>query len=274
MSKSNKNDENIFAEERKQLIINLVNKQVKTTVSDLCAEFNVSPATIRNDLRELEFAGLLKRTHGGAISNKKASFDKPYQARLVEYKAEKQAIGKLASTMVQKGDKIIIDVGTTTIELAMCIANIPDLTVVTNDLQVAYYLGAHSDAFLLVTGGFLRPRYNNLYGEIAIRSLEGINVDKAFFSAEAISLEKGATNTNVNVALLKSEYVKHTDQVIVLCDHTKFGKSAFYKFADIEDIDIIVTDEYTDKKTLEQYSNHNIDMEIARLEKPGTKAND
>ena len=80
-----KNEENIFAEERKRLIVELVNRKIKTTVADLCEEFNVSPATVRNDLRELEFAGLLKRTHGGAISNKKTNFDLPYAERLANW---------------------------------------------------------------------------------------------------------------------------------------------------------------------------------------------
>ena len=265
-----KSEENVFAEERKRLIVELVDKQVKTTVSDLCEEFNVSPATIRNDLRELEFAGLLKRTHGGAISNKKSGFDKPYRDRLVERKPEKHAIGKLASTMVQEGDKIIIDVGTTTIELAMCIATIPNITVITNDLQVAYYLSSHSDALVLVTGGFLRPRFNSFFGQTAISALEGINADKAFMSTEAITIEKGATNTDVNVSLLKQELVKRADEVILLCDHTKFGKSAFIRFADIKDIDVIITDEYTDKKTIEEFRRHDIDVEIAYLENEDT----
>lgn len=117
-----KSEENIFAEERKRRIVERVNRQAKTTVSDLCEEFGVSPATVRNDLRELEFAGLLKRTHGGAISNKKTNFDLPYTERLVEHRTEKQAIGKLAATMVEPGDILFIDIGTTTRELAMMIA--------------------------------------------------------------------------------------------------------------------------------------------------------
>ncbi len=260
-----KNEENIFAEERKQLIVELVNKQVKTTVADLCEEFNVSPATVRNDLRELEFAGLIKRTHGGAISNKKKILDTPYSDRLVERKAEKQAIGKLAATMVQEGDKIIIDVGTTTIELAMQIAKIPNVTIVTSDLQVAYYLNSNSSSSVLLTGGFLRNKFNSLFGQIAINALQGVNVDKAFLSAEALDVEKGATNTDPNIALLKRELVKRADEVIFLCDHTKLGKSAFMKFADISEIDVLVTDELADKKMVERFRNANVDVEIASL---------
>ncbi len=261
-----KNDENIFAEERKRLIVDLVNRRIKITVSELCDEFGVSPATVRNDLRELEFAGLLKRTHGGALSNKKTNFDLPYTERLVEHQEEKRAIGKLAATMVEPGDKIIIDIGTTTRELAMMIAEISDITVVTNDLEVAYYLNSHSDAKILLTGGFLRSKFNSLFGQTAIDTLKDINADKAFLSAEGMTIEKGATNTDVNIALVKREFVRRANEVVLLCDSSKFGKCAFMKFADAAEIDLIITDEYADEKILNQYRNHGINVEIASIQ--------
>ncbi|MGI6664306.1 MAG: DeoR/GlpR family DNA-binding transcription regulator [Christensenellaceae bacterium] len=261
-----KHEENIFAEERKQLIVDLVNEQVKTTVADLCQAFSVSPATIRNDLRELEFAGLLKRTHGGAMSNKKVTFDMPYQDRLVERKAEKQAIGKLAAEMVREGDKIIIDVGTTTIELAMYIAEVPNITIVTSDLEVAYYMNAHSSANILVTGGFLRSKFNSLFGQVALQAMEGITVDKAFISAEGFTPEKGATNTDPNIAQLKSKYVECAEQVIILCDHAKLGKSAFMKFADVGEVDLLITDENADMELVEQLRNKGVEVELAQIE--------
>lgn len=261
-----KNDDNIFAEERKLLIVDLVNRRIKTTVADLCEEFNVSPATVRNDLRELESAGLLKRTHGGAISNKKANFDLPYTERLVEHQVEKQVIGKLAATMVEPGDKIIIDVGTTTRELVMRITEIPDITIVTNDLEIAYYLNSHSNARILLTGGFLRNNYSSLSGQMTIDALKDINADKAFISTEGFTLEKGATNTDVNMALVKKEFVKRADEVILLCDSSKFGKSTFVTFADAAEINAIVTDEYVDEKILSLYRNRGIDVELARIQ--------
>ncbi|MEG2520693.1 MAG: DeoR/GlpR family DNA-binding transcription regulator [Christensenellaceae bacterium] len=111
----NKNHEDsIFAEERKHLIVDLVNKNVKTTVINLCERFGVSPATIRNDLRELEEAGLLKRTHGGAISNTKANYEPNAYQKEVENVEEKKMIAKYAAKYVQEGDTIVLDTGTTT----------------------------------------------------------------------------------------------------------------------------------------------------------------
>ena len=111
------NEESVFAEERKHLIVELVNKQVKTTVAQLCDEFKVSPATVRNDLRELEFAGLLKRTHGGAISNRKTNYEPTFYEKLVERIDEKRAIAEAAAAMVQDGDTVAIDSGTTTCQI-------------------------------------------------------------------------------------------------------------------------------------------------------------
>lgn len=259
-------DENIFAQERKQLIVELVNRRVKITVAELCEEFNVSPATVRNDLRELEFAGLLQRTHGGALSNKKVTFDRPYTERLVENQAEKQAIGRLAASLVEEGDKIIIDVGTTTRELALSLAEKQDVTVVTNDLEVAYHMNAFAKSKIFVTGGFLRTNFNTLVGESALNALNDIHVNKAFLSAEGITLDKGATITDMNVASVKKKFLQSADQVILLADSSKFGKTAFTRFADIDQVDMIITDAHADKKILDQYRSHNVKIKIAEVD--------
>ena len=111
-------EDGMFAEERKHMIVDLVNKNIKTTVNNLCEEFSVSPATIRNDLRELEEAGLLKRTHGGAISNIKANYEPNAYQKEIEHVNEKKAIAKRAAQYVHEGDTIALDTGTTTFELA------------------------------------------------------------------------------------------------------------------------------------------------------------
>ena len=119
------------------MIVELINKEIKTTVANLCEKFSVSPATIRNDLRELELAGLLKRTHGGAISNRKASFELNSYQKEVENLEKKAAVAKAAIQYVQDGDIIAIDTGTTTLELAKLLVGRRNITVVTNDLEIA-----------------------------------------------------------------------------------------------------------------------------------------
>ena len=99
-----KKEDNMFAEVRKQMIVDVVNRETKITVSKLCEQFDVSPATIRNDLRELEEAGLLKRTHGGAICNRKTTYEPNAYQKEVEHVAQKQAIARCALNCIQKGD--------------------------------------------------------------------------------------------------------------------------------------------------------------------------
>lgn len=260
-----RNDENVFAEERKQLIVELVNRQVKATVSSLCEEFGVSPATIRNDLRELEFAGLLKRTHGGAIRNKKTSYEKIYEERLVYRKEEKHAIGKAAAAMVQDGDTIIMDTGTTTLEMARFLTDVQGLTVVTNDLGIASYINRHIDADLLVVGGFLRKHYNCFCGPLTISALDGLSVDKVFLSADGVSIEKGISTPNVDISMVRRAFIECADEKILLADHSKFGKTTFVKCADLSEVDVVVTDEKADKKYLSRMREEGVEIEIAKL---------
>ena len=188
-----KPEENIFAEERKHMIVELINKQVKTTVAELCEKFSVSPATIRNDLRELEFAGLLKRTHGGAISNKKASYELNSYQKEIENVDKKVMIGKAAAKYIQDGDIIAIDTGTTTFEFVKLIPSRANITVVTNDLQIATYLEEQSDVGVIMTGGTVRRNFHSTTGPIALGALKGLNVDRSFIAANGATPDRGIT---------------------------------------------------------------------------------
>lgn len=267
-----RNDESVFAEERKQMIVELVNRQVKATVASLCEEFGVSPATVRNDLRELEFAGLLKRTHGGAIRNKKTSYEKIYEERLVYRKEEKHAIGKAAAAMVQEGDTIIMDTGTTTLEMARFLTDVSRLTVVTNDLGIASYLNRNSNADLLVVGGFLRKHFNCFCGPLTVSALEGLSVDKAFISSDGVSVEKGITTPNVDISMVRRAFIDRADEKILLVDHSKFGKTAFVKCADLSEIDVVVTDEKADKKYLARMREEGVEIELAKMPRQGAQS--
>ena len=252
--------DNVTAEERRRIIVELVNRRNNLTVSYLCSYFNVSSATIRNDLRELEMVGSLRRTHGGAVSVNNYRFDLPYIDRLVEHNEEKQAIGQYAVNFVKPGDKIAIDTGTTTRELALSLTQIENITVVTNDLEVAYYLNNHSKANVFLTGGFLRKGFNSISGDVAINTLKNVYIDKAFISAEGITIDKGITTTDINLAIEKTEFIKRASQTILLSDGSKFGRVAFSKFADISDIDTIITTNIDDENIIKEYNDHFVEV--------------
>jgi len=185
------NSENIFAEERKRMIVDLVNTEEKVTVPQLCDRFNVSPATVRNDLRELEAFGLITRTHGGAIRNSRANFEPNAYDKEVAYIKEKREIAAAAVKYVQRGDTIALDTGTTIYEFAKKLCDIDDLTIITNDLQIAIYLERHSNASIIFIGGSVRRDFHCTVGAKAVSDLDGLNVDKAFIASNSVSLTKG-----------------------------------------------------------------------------------
>ncbi len=139
------NKEVLFAEERQSRILKLLKKEHKVLVPQLCELYGVSPATIRNDLNDMESRGLLKRTHGGAILNTKMGFEQNVEQKLTRNSREKEAIAKIAAEYVEDGDAIAIDTGTTTLAFARCLTEKKNLTVITNDLNIAAFLDAETE---------------------------------------------------------------------------------------------------------------------------------
>jgi DeoR family fructose operon transcriptional repressor len=248
----------MFAEERKRMIVELVNTEEKVTVPQLCEYFNVSPATIRNDLRELETHGLIKRTHGGAIKNSHTNFEPNYYDKEVTHIQEKQAIASVAAEYVKPGNTIALDTGTTTYEFAKDIKNIEDLTIITNDLQIALYLEKNSTARLIFIGGAIRRDFHCTVGARALSNLEGLNVDKAFIASNSVSIYKGLTTPNIEMAKIKEKMIEIADQVYLLVDSSKLGETSFVRFAEIGDIDVLITDTGIQPKMMEKLQSQNI----------------
>jgi DeoR family fructose operon transcriptional repressor len=197
------NSPTLFAEERHAQILLLLQEKSKIRVTELCDIFSVSPATIRNDLRDLEKSGKLKRTHGGAIPMEKAAFEPTTMVKNVENIEIKQKLAAYAANLIEEGDTIALDAGTTMMELAKCLCDRKSITVLTNDIRIAMYLEQNTKATILLIGGILRHGLDCTVGPIAISSISSLNVDKAFMGANAFSLEKGFTTPDINQAELK-----------------------------------------------------------------------
>ncbi len=256
----------MFAEERKQKIVNLVNKNIKTSVAELCDYFSVSPATIRNDLRELEFAGLLKRTHGGAIKNKKTNYEPTSVQKEVENIELKQCIAEKAIGFVQEGDTIVLDTGTTMLEFAKRLAYIKNLTIVTYDIKIAYYLEENSDANVILAGGVLRRNFHCTIGSETIGFFNNMNVDKAFLSANGVSVDKGVTTPNMEIAQIKRKIMSFANEVVLLTDSSKIGKISFVKFADLSEFDVIFSDSNIDSEYLEKIKDKIQDVQLCEIQ--------
>lgn len=243
-------EEPLFSEERRQAILRMIEERKKVQVAELATTLGVSPATIRNDLRDLEAANLLLRTHGGAIERPHARFEMEMREREAQQSPAKKAIARVARDQIQDGDTILIDTGTTTRELAYMLADKQRLTVVTNDIGIASTLESAPGVEVFLLGGMIRKGFQcTIVGRLA-----DLTVDKGFFGTNGFSVEAGATTPDISQAATKREMLRIARKVFLLCDHEKFGRVSFSRFASRDDIDTLITDQISDcdRRQLEQ----------------------
>ncbi|MGL4987303.1 MAG: DeoR/GlpR family DNA-binding transcription regulator [Treponemataceae bacterium] len=242
-------DDVLFAEERRVKITNYINTRKKATAHELCEHFKVSIATIRNDLKDLESADFITRTHGGAIVKSKSSQELDLAFRTDNLKA-KQSMSAKALNLIDDGDTVILDSGTTIHELAKMLGNKKNLTIITNDITCASIVEYFGFA-VVILGGVLHNGFHWTTGVSTLKMLSGLNADKCFLSAGGFSIEKGIAVGSLALADLKREMIKCAAQNILLCDNSKFEKNKLAKFADLHEIDIFITDDMSNEmKTL------------------------
>ena len=234
--------ERIFVEERKRGVLEFVHEHKRATVAELCVRFEVSPATMRSDLRDLEQEGLLIRTHGGATVKDKARFELEAWEKGIQRSPEKRAVARRALEHVEDGDTILLDTGSTTLQLAPLLSARNEITVVTNDLVIAQLLEDHPSATVHMVGGVVRKRFHCTVGTRAEQFLQGLKVDKAFMAANSFSVESGATTPDLQHAEIKRRMMAIATKVFLLVDSSKLGKSSFAQFAAADAIDCLVID--------------------------------
>ncbi len=227
--------------QRRREILRYLFLEGYVAAAELAERFGVNASTVRRDLEALAQEGHLKRTHGGA-SLVSGAVDIPYAQKVQTEVAEKRVIALHARTLVHDGDAIFLDSGSTTHELALLLQDALDLTVATNDLRIARVLSDHLRVRLLVTGGEKLSSTYTLVGDQAVQYVEQLRVDTTFLGADALSAS-GVTNTNAVEVPLKRAMIAAAHQVVVLADHTKFGRQALMKVCEITDLDLVVTDD-------------------------------
>ena len=232
----------MFAEERKAQILKILKDKKKITVSELCSIFHVSGVTIRTDLRDLQNAEALTRTHGGAIEKSQTGFELDTNQREIQNLSQKKKIAQLSLELINNGDKIILDTGTTTRELARLLNQKKDLTILTNDFKIAGILEDYETIETIFWGGIIRKKFHCTVGLQGRNISSGLVFDQAFMGFNSLSLEQGATTPDISHAEIKKEMIKISNKVILLGDSSKFGKVSFAQFASLEQIDTIVSD--------------------------------
>ncbi|MGE5485977.1 MAG: DeoR/GlpR family DNA-binding transcription regulator [Ignavibacteriales bacterium] len=252
----------LFAEERHQRIVELLRQDNRITVSGLVDLLNVSEATIRRDLRYLKMKGLITRTHGGAILAEGTGFEPTMLEKEEQFRAEKERIGRLAAGLIEDGDTVILDGGTTTVEIARNLRNREGITVITNAINVCTEL-ARSDMDIILIGGSLRKPTLTLVGSLAEATLKQFHVDKVFLGMNGVSVSHGLTTPNLTEAQAKRLMLEQAETVVVVADHSKIEKTSLVTVAGISEVDVLVTDDGISREQKQAFEDSGVRVLIA-----------
>lgn len=255
----------VFAEERQRAIVQIVRQSGAITVEELSNTFGVSAPTIRADLARLESRGLLVRAHGGAIRAEGTLFEPSHEDRRVMRRAEKQAIARAAAAMVQNGETILLDAGTTTLELALLLQNKRSITVVTNSLANAMVLMDGGAVDVILIGGQVQRRRRAALGPLAVRFLDGFRVDRAFMGFNGVDPDAGLTVVDFDAAEVKRKMMSIASQTVVIADSDKIGRVAFAAAAPVTDARALITDAGAPPDTIERIRELGVRVELVSV---------
>ena len=228
---------------RKDTLIKLLQEKGEIQVTDLSKFFKVSKNTIRRDLEKLEKEGLIQKIHGGAILNFNSfGYDIPYKKRENSFKLEKEEIGRIGAGIVKDGESIILDIGTTTHQIAKNLAiNKKRITAITNAINIANVLGGIPEIELIFSGGTYKEAVKGCSGFYAEEFFSHIHVDKLFLSCGGVDFEKGIMNPNSYEINVKRNMIKAAKEVILVAHHEKIGKPSFAFLSPLDVLNIFIT---------------------------------
>ncbi len=239
----------MLAKHRQSLILQDVRRAGSARVSDLTQQLSVSDMTIRRDLEVLARAGLIEKVHGGAVLPGVPSSHEPgFDAKSVLERPEKEAIAEAAAALVTPGTAIALSAGTTTFELARHLREIPRLTIVTNSVRAANLMegarpaGSGTTRLAVILTGGVRTPSDALVGPIADLVIRSLHFDLLFIGCHGIDPAAGLTTPNLAESETNRAFVRSARRVTVIADHTKWGIVGLSSFADLEDVDTLITD--------------------------------
>jgi DeoR/GlpR family transcriptional regulator of sugar metabolism len=248
----------MLAVQRHKVIVDQLRRQGAVRVSELTQLLEVSEMTVRRDLDALAAAGLLEKVHGGATLRDALSADEPgFEAKSKRQLKEKEAIARAAARHVEPGQSIALTAGTTTWRLAHHLLRVPDLTVVTNSIEVAnvFHRDPRPDVTVVLTGGVRTPS-DALVGPIALNALRSLHLDVLFLGVHGASEDAGLTTPNLLEAETDRALVEASMRRIVVADHTKWGIRGLSRIAALDEIAVYVTDEGLDDGARAAISEH------------------
>jgi DeoR/GlpR family transcriptional regulator of sugar metabolism len=230
----------VLVEERRQKVLDLVSQRGFIALADLQRSIEVSESTIRRDLDYWHQQGLLKRTHGGAIFTGDGSALPALEERSSSQLEEKREIAKAAAARIRDGDAVLLDGGTTTLEIARLLVG-RSLQIVTNSLPIANLFASSRETDLVMLGGYVYPKTGVALGPLTVRMMEDIHVHQTILSVGGITA-KGLFNSNLLLVETERRMLRCADEVVVAADHTKIGRQALAFLCELAAIDTLVVD--------------------------------
>ncbi len=253
----------ISTADRRSQIIALLENNGQVDVQQLSDLFNVSCVTIRNDLAYLEDKNLLYRTRGGAIRQTKIAIDLALSEKARKNQEQKRRISLKAVELIHEGDTIILDSGTTTMEIAKQLKNFQNLTVITNALPIATELAGHQGIEIIMPGGVLREKSFSLVGSQAERNLRDFYCDKLFLGVDGFDTTCGVYTPSVAEAQVNRVMVEIARETIVVTDSSKFGKRSLAFIVPLDKIHRVITDDGISEKDRQNLLAQKIEVIIA-----------
>ncbi len=254
-------------QQRREAICALGRQKGALRVAELAESLGVTEMTIRRDLELLERKGLIERTHGGAIYNDRIGFEPQFAQKSALKQAEKQAIGQLAASLIEEGDTVFVNSGSTTIEFLKHL-DIPRVKIITNNPLAPIHV--HSESVnVIMTGGEIRRESFTLVGELAVKAIKGVYANKAVIGVDGFSIKYGLTNSTQAESWINRLMIMNTHgSVILVADSSKLGRVANFRTAALSAVSIVVTDAGMDPENIAEFDR----LGIKVLTTPATTA--
>jgi DeoR family transcriptional regulator of aga operon len=255
----------VLADERRREIVSLVRKEGRVSVENLVGRFNVSAVTLRADLRQLAENGFLVRSYGGAMLPQEAQRDFPLNVKMSIHHAEKVRIGRAAAKLVRPHQTVILDSGTTSLEVARAIkrANPEALTVITHALNIASEFTDAPNISVIMIGGLMRHVSGSFVGPQAERMIGELHADHFFLGVDGIDPEIGLSTPDLLEAHLNRSMMRIAHEVTVIADSSKVGRRSLSVIAEITEVQRMITDSGIDQQTAERFRHSGIEVIVA-----------
>ena len=246
--------------ERRRALLDALQRDKRVVVAELAERFAVTTMTVRRDLRRLAETNVVTLVHGGAIYNEGGAALPTVTARAQVMQAAKIRLARYAASLVQEGNAIYLDTGSTCMAIAQVLAERKNIAVLTHSLPVLNILAHAKNIQLISISGIYEPSAKGFFGDLAQRMIREFRIDIAFLGVTAVDAEDGVMSAVLYEQALKKALIERARKTILALDHTKIGGSSFLHVCDLKDVDGIVTDRLADAEFLKKAARLGIEV--------------